>query len=224
MDFIYVAVFSELQTCLQDQNQVKSVTDLESCWVNLLTFFFSKKIRHFMSRTSFLALTKKIWKRCIQTDLSLVSCLEQLSGKISLGWKNLVGFKMWLQCSRGTLCDMVAGVALQGTSGVIWFCFKFAGIWGGKRRSEKQAVACWRPRQETTDAVIQCRKRWSPYIEGARVVTVDGQLTVPPPWRWLRRWKVWLGGDAWKPGACRRQYATVCGLFSSWHLDIWKRS
>lgn len=138
MDFIYVAVFSELQTCLQDQNQVKSGTDLESCWVNLLTFFFfSKKIRHFMSRTSFLALTKKIWKRCIQTDLSLVSCLEQLSGKISLGWKNLVGFKMWLQCSRGTLCDMVAGVALQGTSGVIWFCFKFAGIWGGKKEVGK---------------------------------------------------------------------------------------
>lgn len=40
MDLIYVAVFSELQTCLQDQNQVKSGTDLESCWVNLLTFFF----------------------------------------------------------------------------------------------------------------------------------------------------------------------------------------
>lgn len=39
MDLIYVAVFSQLQTCLQDQNQQKSGTDLENCAVNVFISF-----------------------------------------------------------------------------------------------------------------------------------------------------------------------------------------
>lgn len=128
MNLIYVAVFflNYKHLCKIKVN-TKSVTDFQNCAVKVLITFL-KSWKAFRLQNICFSFSEK------------EPCLGQLAGKISLWWKKtLLDFKMWLQCSEGTLHGVVAGMEpleLQGTSGLICFCFKLSGVWGGKGNLE----------------------------------------------------------------------------------------
>lgn len=151
--------------------------------------------------------------------------LGLLARSVGDGKKTLLGFKMCLQCSRGTLRAVVAGMEpLELTRKLFQIHRHLRGEKGAWNFNQEMRVCrnlhCW-------------RGFWSSYwvqkaaksgCKEARVVTGDGQLTVLPPLQWLRCWNVWFGEiikNLDLAGVSVSQFGW--GLFSSCHLDIWKR-
>lgn len=185
-----------------------------------------------MSTASFLAFMRKIWKRSIQTALSSVPCLEQLSGKISWEWKILLVFKMWLQCLKRDIIWYGSWDGATGTTRNFWtlFLFQICRYLRGKGRLEIQA------RNENLQklALLKAKGRdnWSYSVQKA--VKSACQRRQGCDWGWpsncttaiavIKVLKSMVWGDAWKPVACRCQYAIVwLWAFNSWCQDIWER-
>lgn len=98
-------------------------------------------------------------------------------------------------------------------------------------KGEKGAWNC-KPERRVCRNLHCWRGFWSSYwvqkaiksgCKGARVVAGNGQLTVPLPLWWWKCWKVGFGEilkNLGLAGVSMSQFGW--GLFSSWHLDIWR--